>query len=59
MIVIFINRDSTILNKLSSESPRREKTPDLLIIDFRLLLPIENVSLPVNMLPGPGYFVKN
>ena len=45
LIVIFRNRDSTILDKLSAEGPRRKKPPDLHIIDFRLLLPTENVGL--------------
>ena len=39
--------------------PLTHSRAPLLIIYFRLLLPMEHDSLLVNMLPGPGYFVKN
>ena len=45
------------MRRFKIRSPR--KVPDLPIIYFRLLLPTENVSLSVNMLPGTGHTVKN
>ena len=39
LIVIIINRDSTILDKLAA------KSPDLLVTHFKLLMPMENLSL--------------
>jgi hypothetical protein len=43
-----------ILDKLAAKG-----SLGLLIFDFRQLLAMENVSLPVNVLPKPGYFYKN